>query len=165
MAEADKSARPKKRARLLFQQGYRAQRDGNLERATECYERSIEVHPTAEAHTFLGWTHALRGDFDQAIELCRRAIAIDPNFGNPYNDIGAYLIEMGEWDQARPWLEAATHAKRYRAYYYPHYNLGRYFEHRFDWDRADYHYQTALRLNPHYALARRALQLLRARRN
>jgi amidase len=27
-----------------------------LEAAIERYQRSIEVHPTAEAHTFLGWT-------------------------------------------------------------------------------------------------------------
>lgn len=167
MAEADKSksALPKRRARLLFQQGYRAQRRGDLERATEYYERSIVVHPTAEAHTFLGWTHALRGEFERAIRSCRQAIDVDPEFGNPYNDIGAYSIELGRWEEARPWLEAATHARRYRAYYFPHFNLGRWYEHHFDWDRAERHYVTALRLNPGYSLARRALQLLRARRN
>ena len=33
---------------------------------------------------------------------------MDPDFGNPYNDIGAYLIEMGRLDEAIPWLEKAT---------------------------------------------------------
>ena len=54
---------------------------------------SLELHPTAEAHTFLGWTYHFQGKLDEAIAQCRTAIDIDPEFGNPYNDIGAYLIE------------------------------------------------------------------------
>ena len=30
-----------------------------------------------------------------------------PTFGNPYNDIGAYLIAKGELDEAIEWLEKA----------------------------------------------------------
>jgi hypothetical protein len=32
---------------------------------------------------------------DDAITECHHAIEVDPDFGNPYNDIGAYLIEQG----------------------------------------------------------------------
>jgi len=67
------------------------QRD--LELAAQFYKRSIELHPTADAHTFLGWTYHQQGKVDEAIEECKKAIAVDPTFGNPYNDIGAYLIE------------------------------------------------------------------------
>ena len=48
------------------------------------------------------------GRLEEAIEECHKAIAVDPTFGNPYNDIGAYLIEMGRLDEAIPWLERAT---------------------------------------------------------
>ena len=50
---------------------------------------------------------------------------MDPDFGNPYNDIGAYLIQMGRLDEAIPWLEKATRAPRYEAPHFPRFNLGR----------------------------------------
>ena len=58
-------------------------------------------------YTFRGWAVSFLGDLDAAIEDCKRAIRIDPDFGNPYNDIGAYLIEQEEWEEAIPWLEKA----------------------------------------------------------
>ena len=51
-------------------------------------------YPTAEAYTFLGWTYHFQGRIEDAIAECKRAIEVDPEFGNPYNDIGAYLIEL-----------------------------------------------------------------------
>ena len=88
----------------LFQEAYEHQMEGELEAAIELYQRSIETCPTAEAHTFLGWTYSFQGKLDEAIEECKKAIAIDPDFGNPYNDIGAYLIEKSQHEEAIPWL-------------------------------------------------------------
>jgi Tfp pilus assembly protein PilF len=59
------------------------------------------------------------GRIDDAIAECHRAIEIDPSFGNPYNDIGAYLIAKGELDEAVPWLEKAKTAPRYDPRHYP----------------------------------------------
>jgi tetratricopeptide (TPR) repeat protein len=50
----------------------------DLRRATELYQRSIEVYPTAEAHTFMGWALSVQGRLDEATDECRRAIEIDP---------------------------------------------------------------------------------------
>src|SRR5688500_1071155 len=88
------------RAIELFKEAYQYLMEGDLETAVDYYERSIELYPTAEAHTFLGWTYSFQGKIDQAIAQCERAIQVDPDFGNPYNDIGAYLIEMGKHDEA-----------------------------------------------------------------
>ena len=63
-------------------------------------KRSIEIPPTAEAHTYLGWTYSLQGKLDEATAECLRAIEIDPEFGNPYNDIGVYLCRGT--DSTRP---------------------------------------------------------------
>ena len=57
---------------------------------------SLDVYPTAEAYTALGVTLAGRGQWDDAIELCQQAIALDPDLGNPYNDIGVYLEQQGK---------------------------------------------------------------------
>jgi hypothetical protein len=44
-----------RRATELWQEAYRNQMDGELERGMEHYQQSIEICPTAEAHTFMGW--------------------------------------------------------------------------------------------------------------
>jgi hypothetical protein len=45
-----------KAATDLWREAYDHQMEGELDRAIELYRRSIEVYPTPEAHTFLGWT-------------------------------------------------------------------------------------------------------------
>ena len=116
----------------------------------------------AEAHTFLGWTYSFQGRYDDAIRECQSAIKVDPDFGNPYNDIGSYLIEKGRLDEAIPWFQKAMTAKRYDSYCYPHYNLGRVYEQKGNWREALKCYESSLKVNPNYNLARKALNRLKA---
>lgn len=155
----------RERAITYFREAYHRQMKGELEEAIELYRKSIETFPTAEAHTFLGWTYSFSGDYNAAIEECHRAIEIDPDFGNPYNDIGAYLIEKGELDEAIPWLEKATRAPRYENPNFPHFNLGRVWERKHDYRRALGAYSKALELNPQYLLAAVAIRRLKAQFN
>jgi len=144
----------------LFQQAYECQMKGNLEEALKLYQNSIDTFPTAEAYTFLGWTYSFMGQLPEAIEECHRAIETDPDFGNPYNDIGAYFIELDQLDEAIPWLEKASEAKRYESPAFPHMNLGRIYEKKGDWFRAIDSYKTAVTLNPQYESAKRAMMRL-----
>lgn len=146
----------------LFQAAYEHQMRGELADAVCLYKRSIEVYPTAEAYTFLGWTYSFMGMYDTAIELCLKAIEIDPEFGNPYNDIGAYLIEKGEYDQAIPWLERALVAPRYESYAFPHFNLGRIWERKGKWFEAIEEYRKALEEKDDFVAAQRAIIRLRS---
>jgi tetratricopeptide (TPR) repeat protein len=116
-------------AMILFDRAYRHQQKGELADAIQLYRRSLAVQPTPEAHTYLGWTFSLLRRFDAAIEQCKLAIALDPEFGNPYNDIGAYLIELGRWEEAIQWLEKATVAQSYDTPHFAFLNLGRVYEH------------------------------------
>ncbi len=152
-------------AQELFEKGYKLQMEGKVEEAILNYQKSIEVYPTAEAHTFLGWSYSFQGRHSEAIEECKKAISIDPDFGNPYNDIGAYLIELGKYDEAVEWLMKATQAKRYESYCYPHYNLGRVYEKKGNWVKALEYYQLSLKENPDYTLAARAVNRLRGMLN
>lgn len=145
----------------LVGQAYQHQMRGEIEQALELYDRSLEVMPTPEAYTFRGWARSQMRDYAAAMADCHRAIDLDPEFGNPYNDIGAYFIEMGELDDAIPWLRMALKAKRYENYCFPHYNLGRVFEAKGQLERALEHYRRALVENPTYAPALRALQRVR----
>jgi len=85
---------------------------GEYQQAIDLYTRSIESFPTAEVYTFRGWTHSFLGVYDCAIAECLEAIKIDPGFGNPYNNIGAYLIEQEKWEEAILWFEKAIAAPR-----------------------------------------------------
>ncbi len=143
-----------------FQRAYDCQMNGRLDDAVTLYRDSIDAFPTAEAHTFLGWTYSFMGRLHEAIEECHRAIRTDPDFGNPYNDIGAYLIELDQLDDAIPWLERATRAKRYESPAFPHMNLGRVYERKGDWLRAIESYKAAVTLDPDYAPARKTMMRL-----
>ncbi|HVN63459.1 MAG TPA: tetratricopeptide repeat protein [Candidatus Binataceae bacterium] len=121
--EADR----KKRAAELWNAALRFQMTGDLDRAVALYTESIESFPTAEAYTYRGWAYEMMGRLDAAIAECHHAIAADPSFGNPYNDIGAYLIAKGELDAAIEWLEKAKAAPRYEPRHYPSMNLGRIY--------------------------------------
>lgn len=145
----------------LFQQAYILQMQGELETAIDLYKRSVELYPTAEAYTFLGWTYSFQNRLDDAIEQCKNAILIDPTFGNPYNDIGAYLIRQKRYDEALPWLEKAVNAKRYDAYHYAWYNMGRVYLAKELLNRARECFQKCLKIEPRYQLAADALKQLR----
>ena len=152
----------RERAWDLFQQAYAAQVKGEFDRAAELYQKSLEILPTPEAHTFLGWTYHFQGKVFDAIAECKRAIALDPDFGNPYNDIGAYLIELGRFDEAIPWLELAIKAPRYDPRHFPHFNLGRAYMAKGMLGRARRCFEEALRIEPRYVLARQAIGNIRA---
>jgi Tfp pilus assembly protein PilF len=91
----------------------------------------------------------------------RQAIRVDPDYGNPYNDIGVYLIDLGRPDEAIPWLKKALHAKRYCCYQYPHFNIGRVLLLKGRVAEAKRWFESALAYEPDYEPALRALELIR----
>jgi tetratricopeptide (TPR) repeat protein len=153
------------RATELWQQAYRRQMQGDLAGAIELYQASIGVHPTAEAHTYLGWTYSFQGRLDEATAECLKAIEIDPDFGNPYNDIGVYLMQQDRLDEAIPWLEKAKRAPRYEPKQFPYVNLGRIYLKRGRWWDALAEFEAAVRVAPNDRPSHRALHELRARLN
>jgi tetratricopeptide (TPR) repeat protein len=149
----------------LWQEAYRLQMAGDLERAIAIYRESIQVCPTAEAHTFLGWTLSFQGRLEEATQECLRAIEIDPAFGNPYNDIGVYLMQQDRLDEAIPWLQRAKRAPRYEPRHFPFMNLGRVYLKQRRWWEALQEFEGAVRLAPKDPAAAKALHSLRARLN
>ena len=145
----------------LYEKAQKLCQQGEPELAMDLCRRSLELCATAEARTLLGWIYHNQGRVDDAIAECKKAIQVDPEFGTPYNDIGAYLIEKGEYDEALPWLERALQSRRYESYHYPHYNLGRVYMAKELYAKARYHFQQALKLSPDYALAKEGLEKIR----
>ncbi|HBK78114.1 MAG TPA: hypothetical protein DDZ83_00230 [Nitrospinae bacterium] len=100
-------------------------KNGDIDRAIDLYKNSIAFCPTADAHTYLGWMYSAQDRFEEAIEECHLAIEVDPDFGNPYNDIGCYLMELKEIDEAAEWFEKAKTAPRYEPRHFPYMNIAR----------------------------------------
>jgi tetratricopeptide (TPR) repeat protein len=150
---------------VLFNEAYEAQMTEDLEAAIRLYKRSIEVFPTAEAYTFLGWAYSFQGDYDRAIAECLAAISVDAGFGNPYNDIGSYLIAKGNFYDCVRWFKLAIEAARYEARAYPHFNLAHVYEKRGKLLEAVKHYALALDEQPNYTQAYKALRRLQQKLN
>ena len=152
---------PADEAEVYWRQGFVLHALGAYGRAIERYRKSIELRPSAEGHTYLGWSLSYLGRLDEAIAECRKAIEVDPGFGNPYNDIGVYLIRLGRVEEAIPWLEKAVTAERYCCYQFPNFTLGQIRLAGGDVAGAVKFFERALEHAPDYAPAREALKEIR----
>jgi tetratricopeptide (TPR) repeat protein len=130
--------------------------------------KPLDLHPTAQAHTSLGWTYHFQGKLLDAIAECQRAIELDPHFGNPYNDIGAsdrtWTIRRGYTVAAAggpsaPLTErtkrTGTERRTARLIIWDAY-LGKEM-----YAQAMRSFQEALRVEPRYSLAQQAVESLR----
>lgn len=134
-----------------IEEGKECVSQGDLSGAKYWFKKSMETLPTAEGFTFYAWMLSFDGKYDEAIDLCKKAIEIDEDFGNPYNDIGSYLIAKGDVDEAISWLERAKGAKRYEPRHYPYTNLGRIYMRKGWLKKARSEFEDALRITPNNA--------------
>jgi tetratricopeptide (TPR) repeat protein len=148
-------------AEELYSAGYLLTLLGAYDQALKLYDESLTIRPTAEAYTFKAWTYGQMGQYQRAIEEAQRAIGLDPDFGNPYNDIGVYLIELGRADEAAAYLEKAKAAKRYCCYQFAHFNLGRVYLKKRLYEKARDEFKKALEIDPTYEPAQAGLELLK----
>src|SRR6266699_3556743 len=86
----------------LLQEAYRLQMEGELDAAIERYQQSIALHPTAEAHTFLGWTYSFQGRLEDAIKAPRYEPRHYPhcNLGQVYWAQGLLAKAASEFERA-----------------------------------------------------------------
>ncbi len=127
----------------LIEKGYRYQRKGAIQQAIRIYKASLKVLPTAEGHTHLGWAFSLQGEYKAAIYECYLAIELDPDYGNPYNDLGYYFLIFKNYEKAISWFLKALEANRYDDKHIALFNLGRVYELQGKWETAvEYYYQS-----------------------
>jgi Tfp pilus assembly protein PilF len=154
-----------RRSLEYFQKGYALQLKGHLDKAADYFKKSLQYKESAEAYTYLGWIHGQKGFYQKAIEDCLKAVEVNPDFGNPYNDIGVYLIHLKRYNEAFDWLKKALMAPKYDNYCYPLLNLGHICEIKGDWDNAIDYYKRSIRENPDYLSAQTALERLEGKFN
>jgi Tfp pilus assembly protein PilF len=142
------TTKEQERALELIGEAMQHQMARDFDEAIRLYKESIAIFPTADAHTFLGWAYSFKGRLNEAIAQCEIAIQLDPEFGNPYNDIGVYLMQQQRFDDAIPWLERAKSATRYEPRHFPYINLGRIYLTKGMIQRALEEFAGALEINP-----------------
>lgn len=142
------TTKDQERAIELIGEAMKLQMAEEFDDAIRLYRESIELFPTADAHTYLGWAYSFKGRLNEAIAQCEIAIELDPEFGNPYNDIGVYLMQQQKLDDAIPWLERAKNAKRYEPRHFPYINLGRVYLTKGMIQKALEEFGGALEINP-----------------
>lgn len=100
---------------------------GDVRAALGAFEEAARWEESAEALTCQAWMHSLLGDLDAAERLCLKAIRLDPDFGNPYNDIGTICVQRRDVQAAIQWFQRAKRAPRYEPRHFPFVNLGRLY--------------------------------------
>jgi len=143
-------------AQDFLQKAYRLQLAGHVKEAIKMYERSLDILPTPEAWAFKGWAHSFLLDYDTAIKCCKNGIDLDSEYGNNFNDIGAYLIVKGDYEEAIIYLNQAIECTKYTTPHFPHYNLGRIYERRGDWFEALAEYKKCIDIEPTYEMGRQS---------
>ena len=93
-AERYRAGGPELRRALRLMRKAEAQEDAR--RSVALYERSVALHPTADALAALGWRYARCHRWSEAKVYTERAIRVDPGFGDSYNYMGL-LLQVGLW--------------------------------------------------------------------
>lgn len=152
---------PAARARALWKEGAGLHLEADYQAAIVRYRRALRLHPTARAHTYLAWSLSKLGRYRDAVNHCRSAIELDPAYPNAYNDLGAYLVELGRPGEAIPWLHKALGFSDYCCPHYAHYQLARALLLQARVDEARRELETSLSLRPDFKVARRLLRSIR----
>ena len=149
------------RSQSAVQQARMHRDRGDVDTAAYFYAHALEWAETAEARAGLAWTLAYAGRLDEAARECRRAVLAEPDDGRACNDLGVYLMQSGEDEQALVCLEQASAAKVNPDRHFPWYNMGRIHERRGEALLAQDCYYEAVRLDPSFEAAERALERVR----
>jgi tetratricopeptide (TPR) repeat protein len=82
--------------------GWDLAQKGDAPGASACAKRALELDPQSpEVHNLLGYTAALAGDSEEALEHYRQAIALDETYLEAMLNAAEVLMHpLGEWDEA-----------------------------------------------------------------
>ncbi|MCP4912872.1 MAG: tetratricopeptide repeat protein [Oligoflexia bacterium] len=119
------------------------------EEALSLFNRAKSFKETAEILTLLGWVYGLQQKIQKAKSFCLQAIQLDPDYGPPYNDLGNFLLNEGQTDEALKWFMLAKKAKEYQNREHPYINSGRAFLAKRDYEKAMEEFSQALILAPY----------------
>lgn len=106
-APADLAAR-RAEARRLLRDGAGHLAEGNFEQARHRFLEAIEVDARVpEAYNGVGVTWRMRNDLEEALAWYKKALAVDPDFGDAYYNMACVYAVQGKADLALRYLKIA----------------------------------------------------------
>ena len=97
------------RARALLRDGAAWLREGNFERARQRFREAIEADAAVpEAYNGVGVTYRMRNDLPAALAWYKKALAVDPDFGDAYYNMACVYALRGERTLALRYLQIAA---------------------------------------------------------
>jgi len=104
-----KAARARERARAVMTDAAAWLQEGNFERARKRFREAIELDPgLPEAYNGVGVTFRMRNDLGAAIGWYKRALAVDPDFGDAYYNMACVYALQGQEELALRYLQIAA---------------------------------------------------------
>jgi tetratricopeptide (TPR) repeat protein len=104
--------RVSEREKLVISERYYASVAVNPEKRNEILELWTRDFPRdGIPHFFLGADYSTFGQFEKAIEECREAIRLNPNFGASYTFLSQAFIRLNRFDEAREICERSLQQK------------------------------------------------------
>lgn len=141
------SANAPKEARKAFDKGVSEAKKKKFEQAEKELRRAVELHPKyAEAWLELGKTYAARKQSAEARDAFSHAIAADPAYVYPYEQLYIIEFEQAQWQELADTTERLLRLNPYEfpgAYYFngvAHYQLR-------NWDVAEKSLQQAIQVD------------------
>jgi len=93
----------------LFYEGSDLHGEGRHDEAMACFDRCLAIDPSyADAILGKAMVHLAREEFDQAIELGKRLVELDPNDLLAYTNLSVFYQRAGRIEEAE---EAGAKAK------------------------------------------------------
>ncbi len=127
----------------LFHRGICLVESDRFEEAAVDFKRVLEINPDhADALNYLGYTWVDRGEnLEEAFDMIRKALSLQPDSGAITDSLGWAHYKLGQYSQARVYLEDAAEKSPNSATIIDHlgdvyWRLGRFREAGYQWERA-----------------------------
>jgi tetratricopeptide (TPR) repeat protein len=127
--------------------------NGDIERAEFYFFKSLEEDECSESLFYLGLIQNQKENYHEALSYYYRAILVDPEYGNPCNEIGVILLRHGKEREAVFWLKRSIRCSINDAPHIPLYNLATLYK---IWNRPERSLQylyKAIKLMPNFTEA------------
>jgi hypothetical protein len=99
----------RERARDLLRDGAAWLHEGNFEAARRRFLEAIDVDGAVpEAYNGVGVTYRMRNDLPRALEWYKRALSVDPDFGDAYYNMACVYAIEGRKEMALRYLQIAA---------------------------------------------------------
>lgn len=96
---------------------------GDIERANFYFLKAMEEDENHESLFYLGLIENQDGNYREALSYYYRAILLNPEYGNPCNEIGVILLRHGRDREAVFWLNRSIRCAINDAPHIPLFNL------------------------------------------